>query len=145
MDTGELYKAYLATAEAASERRAKMNAWMLSVNSALIGVHAAISKDNAQSGLLRDPSWLWTIAFAGIVVCIAWLNLIKSYRDLNKAKFAVIAEMEKNFDFKPFTLERELYKAYPRISFSYIELGVPVAMALVYAILVVKGNPLPPP
>ena len=43
----ELYKLYLATAEKVSDRRAQANAWMLSVNSAVVGLY-----ENAVEG---DP------------------------------------------------------------------------------------------
>ncbi len=57
----ELYKLYLATAEKVSDRRAQANAWMLSVNSAIVGLYGYLQAgDEVQSGAAKEI-WLWAI------------------------------------------------------------------------------------
>ena len=40
-----LFELYLATAEKVSDRRAQANAWMLSVNSAIVGLYGYLQAD----------------------------------------------------------------------------------------------------
>jgi hypothetical protein len=133
----DLYKLYLATAEAISERRAKMNSWMMSINSGLVGIYAAIQKLGVPPAASRGPVWVWALGLTGIIVCVAWLSLIGSYRALNKAKFEVIQELEKSMAIRPFTLEREKYKFFGRWSFGDIETCVPLAMSAVYLVVLI--------
>jgi hypothetical protein len=46
----------------------------------------------------------------GIVVAITWFFAIKSYKCLNRAKYAVINEMEKDLPYQNFTDEWQLLK-----------------------------------
>jgi hypothetical protein len=50
----ELYKLYLATAEKVSDRRAQANAWMLSVNSAIVGLYGYLGEGRASAYVRED-------------------------------------------------------------------------------------------
>ena len=78
----EQYKLMVEMADRISARRGLANSFFLSVHSALVATLTLTSK---------EP---WPIAAAGIVVTIAWFRLLRSYRTLNEAKFAVIHNME---------------------------------------------------
>jgi len=80
----ELYKLAVEMADRVSARRATANAFFLTVNTALLAF--------VSSGSLN---LLWLVALAGIALSETWAILLKSYRDLNAAKFSVITEMEK--------------------------------------------------
>ena len=74
--------------------------------------------------------WLWAIPAAGVIVCAAWAALLASYRELNRAKFAVLARGSAR---SAFTREREIYKIDKRTSLSQIERWIPACFILLYA------------
>ena len=83
----KLFELYLATAEKVSDRRAQANAWMLSVNGAVVGLYGYLQADKAAVvGPAQKAVWLWAIPAAGALVCLAWTALLASYRQLNRAK-----------------------------------------------------------
>jgi hypothetical protein len=124
-----LFQLYLATAEKVSDRRAQANSWMLSVNSAIVGLYGCLQA----VGTAQKAIWLWAIPAAGVIVCAAWAALLASYRDLNRAKFTVLAQLEAELPVPPFTREREIYKSDKRTSFSQIERWIPGCFILLYA------------
>jgi hypothetical protein len=64
-----------------SARRALANTFFLSVNTALVG-------------LLGSGAFRWYVAAAGAVLAGTWWALLRSYRELNGAKFEVIVALE---------------------------------------------------
>src|SRR5438477_5956343 len=89
-----MFEVYLATAEKVSDRRAQANTWMLSVNSAIVALYGYLQADKMAVGAAQKAVWLWAIPAAGAIVCLAWTALLTSYRKLNRAKFAVLTEIE---------------------------------------------------
>jgi hypothetical protein len=128
-----LFELYLATAEKVSDRRAQANSWMVSVNSAIVGLYGYLQADKMAVGTAQKAIWLWAIPVAGAIVCLAWAALLASYRKLNRAKFAVLAQLEMHLPVPPFTQEREIYKRDKRISLSQIERWIPACFVLLYA------------
>src|SRR5277367_1529003 len=92
----KVFELYLATAEKVSDRRAAANAWMLSVNSAIVALYGYLAADKLSVPLPQKGVWLWAIPAAGAIVSFAWAILLTSYRQLNRAKFGVLQEMEKD-------------------------------------------------
>jgi hypothetical protein len=78
----DLYKLAVEMADRVSARRTQANAFFLTLQSALVALLGNESFDN------------YAIAAAGIVLGAAWWLLLRSYRELNQAKFEVIVEME---------------------------------------------------
>lgn len=118
----EMYKQYVEMADNISSRRQSTNSFFLSINTAVLAVYG-LSKG------AEFASWAWALSIAGIVLCVAWYRLVRSYRDLNSAKFKVVHEMEKELPFAPFDAEWEavgrgknpkLYR-----SFTAVELTIP--------------------
>src|SRR5215207_3253415 len=95
----ELYKLAVEMADRVSARRATANAFFLTVNTALLAF--------VSSGSLN---MLWLVALAGIALSGTWWILLKSYRDLNAAKFGVILEMEKDLEAKVYGNEWRVLK-----------------------------------
>jgi hypothetical protein len=129
----ELYKLAVEMADRVSARRATTNAFFLVVNTALLAF--------VSSGL---DDMLWLVALAGIALSGTWWVLAKSYRDLNAAKFRVIAGMENNLDARVFGDEwRELYEIRRgRWRDQYAQLGmverlVPLVFAVLYTAVLV--------
>lgn len=77
----ELYKIAVEMADRISARRGLANSFYLTINTTVLG-------------LLGTHVANWYLAIAGIVLCISWWALLKSYRELNRAKFEIILAME---------------------------------------------------
>jgi hypothetical protein len=77
----ELYKLAVEMADRVSARRGVANSFFLTVNTGVVAVLAT-----------RNVRWYLTVA--GIVFSVTWWALLKSYRELNRAKFDVILAME---------------------------------------------------
>lgn len=78
----ELYKLAAEMADRISARRGIANSFFLTVNT---GVMALLGTEDVR----------WYLSAAGIALCVAWWSLLKSYRDLNQAKFEIILAMER--------------------------------------------------
>ena len=130
-----LFELYLATAEKVSDRRAQANSWMLSVNSAMVALYGYLQADKMSVGAAQKVVWLWAIPAAGAIVCLAWITLLTSYRKLNRAKFAVLTQIEADLPIPPFTREREAYRRDRRRSLSYVESLIPGCFALLYVVM----------
>jgi hypothetical protein len=85
----ELYKLAVEMADRISARRGVANSFFLTVNTGLVA-------------LLGGQDLRWYVAAAGILLCFTWWTLLKSYRDLNAAKFAVILTMEEGLPARVF-------------------------------------------
>ncbi|MDP9439307.1 MAG: hypothetical protein M3P49_11260 [Actinomycetota bacterium] len=80
----ELYKLAVEMADRVTARRGTANAFFVKVNTALLAFLG-----------LAELNVEWPVAVGGVVISLTWALLIKSYRDLNRAKFEVINEAEK--------------------------------------------------
>ena len=130
----EQYKLFVETADRVSERRTSANNYLLTVNAFLVtlcGLAASLA-DNKTS--------LFVVVAAGVLVCITWLVLIRSYRNLNTAKFKVIHELEEHlpaalFDREWDHAQRGEGKAYKPLT--HIEPYIPIVFAALYITLAV--------
>lgn len=95
----EQYKVYLASAENISNRRQTANAFFVSLNAALVSLLSYLS--------LGDSNSFWVVAFVGATISYMWYRLVRSYKDLNSAKFKVINEIEKALPIRPYNAEWE--------------------------------------
>jgi nitrate/nitrite transporter NarK len=125
----ELYKLAVEMADRVSARRATANAFFLTINTALL----AFTSSNLDDAL-------WLMALAGIALSATWTVLLKSYRDLNAAKYQVIIEMEHNLDAKVFDDEWKRLKEKRTqgwlgryAEFGAVERFVPLIFAALYA------------
>lgn len=131
----ELYKLAVEMADRVSARRALANAFFLTVNTALLTF--------VSSG---RESLLWLVALGGIAFSGTWWALIKSYRDLNEAKFDVIIKMEDKLEVHVFGDEwRKLKEDRPRgwrsqyAEFNVIERFVPLVFLVLYVVVFVRA------
>lgn len=134
-----LFELYLETAEKVTDRRAQANSWMLSVNSAIVALYGYLQGDNPAFDATGKAAWLWAIPAAGAIVCVAWTVLLQSYRQLNRAKFAVLMEIEADLAAAPFRREREIYRAARRLPLSNIEICIPACFVLLYAVMILAA------
>jgi hypothetical protein len=125
----EQYTLMAEMADRISARRGLANSFFLSVESALVATVTLADKRT------------WPIAVAGIVVALAWLRLLRSYRTLNAAKFDVIHAIETRLPAQPFTDEWDilnqpnqlLWKRYTALS--TIEQVVPLVFVALHTVL----------
>jgi hypothetical protein len=54
---------------------------MLSVNSAIVALYGYIQAEKMAVGAAQKAVWLWAIPAAGMIVCIASIALLTSYRN----------------------------------------------------------------
>lgn len=105
-DKLEIYKMAVEMADRVSVRRMTANGFFLTLNTTLSGILGFM-----YSKLAEDKrAVLIFMSAVGIVVATTWFFTIRSYRRLNKAKYQVINEMEKDLPYQNFTDEWELLK-----------------------------------
>jgi hypothetical protein len=112
---------------------------MLSVNSAIVALYGYLAADKLSVPVPQKGVWLWAIPAAGAIVSVAWTVLLTSYRQLNRAKFGVLQEMEKDLPAQPFARERARYSRDRRRSLSQIETAIPLCFLLLYAAIIVAA------
>lgn len=100
------YKVYVEMADRISARRQIANTYALSINSALIALVGYLASQKGAASL-TDGGLFWTVAIAGMVLNYVWYRMIRSYSDLNTAKFLVIHEIEKRLVISPYDAEWE--------------------------------------
>ena len=102
-------------ADRVSARRTNANNFFLGMHAALatvVGLLASSTKvpSAGATGLAPDRMPILLVAGAGVLLCAAWWLGLRSYRDLNRAKFRVINEMEAQLPAKPFSAEWKFLK-----------------------------------
>jgi hypothetical protein len=140
----DLYKLAVEMADRVSARRATANSFFFTMQT---GLAVAVGAFAVNTGSSQDPSpdrfVLTLAAVAGVVIAGSWWLLLRSYRDLNTAKFQVINGIEaEHLPVKLFAEEWEYLKRDPVRSWRqrYAELGqvervVPLIFALLYTVL----------
>lgn len=137
----ELYKMAVEMADRVSARRGAANAFFITVQSALTTAIALVLP--AAVGKVPILGILVTSG-VGILLAATWLLQLRSYRDLNTAKFQVIQDIEKRLSAQPFADEWQTLKGDRVKSWRgrYAELGfservVPVIFIVLYGVLAV--------
>ncbi len=132
------YKMYVESIEKISDRRQNANNFFISINTALISLIGL----SMQYKILVGFSWIKAlVALVGILICVIFWFLIRSYKQLNTGKFQVLHEIEEMLPLSLYHHEWHLLgegkdnnKYYP---FSHIELLIPWAFGIIYAVLFV--------
>lgn len=95
----EQYKSFVDSASKVSERRNSTNTFFLTLHTFLVSV-LGIGYDNL--GNLKSPFLILPPILAVLVLCYVWWRIIKSYRQLNEAKYKVIGEYERHLPSSPY-------------------------------------------
>lgn len=132
----EQYKLYLGFADKISERRQSANTFFLTANSAIVSaIGFSFSKEFAS---IRHY-WFAIGGTLGILLCVSWAVLIRSYKQLNGAKFLVVHAIEARLPIRPYDAEWEVLgrgkvnKLYR--PFAHIEQMIPVLFVVFYLVL----------
>jgi len=94
----EQYKICLEMADRISARRGQTNTFFLTLNTAVFTLIGAAWKflPDAPPGLLVAPLLVL------VVQCMSWFWLVRSYRQLNTAKYLVVGALEERLPASPF-------------------------------------------
>jgi hypothetical protein len=93
----EQYKLYVEMADRVSARRGLANTFFLTLNTAVFTTIGFFWKD-------RPEASRWLLVFPLIVLlaqCMAWFWIVRSYRQLNSGKWAVVGALEKRLPASP--------------------------------------------
>ncbi len=133
----EQYKLYVENIEKTSDRRQHANNYFITINTALISLIGLSFQVKFFENLAGVKS---VLAFVGIIICVVFWFLLRSYKQLNTGKFAVVHEIEKHLPLALYKYEWEVLgegknkrKYYP---FSHVELWIPVVFGSVCAVLI---------
>jgi hypothetical protein len=94
----EQYKLYVEMADRISARRGLANTFFLTLNTAIFTLFGVFwQRPPHGSHLLLVVPWL-----ALVVQCLAWFWMLRSYRQLNTAKYAVVGALEEKLPSSPY-------------------------------------------
>ena len=132
----EQYKVYVQSADNVSERRVASVRYLLTVNAALIAAYGL------QSSLTEQTIFAVPIALAGIALSLLSYFIIKSFRDLNTAKFKIIHELEERLPAALYAYEWQLLeegrgKAYWPTT--HVEKWMPLVFLTIHALALVAS------
>jgi hypothetical protein len=125
------YKIAVEMADRVSARRGAANSFFLAVNTAL-------------TALLGGTTLKWYVSLAGIALAATWWVLLRSYRDLDRAKLQVIVGMEERLPVHVYGDEAGLLRPAGSRLAGYRELAqleqlVPALFALIYLFVLIKN------
>ena len=133
----EQYRIYLHVFNSTSDRSHKSNEFFLGLNAAIIGILGY-----AEAKSLPHPNIIFTmIPIVGISISYSWYKIIRSYSQLNRAKFKIPHALEERLPAALFKTEWHLLgegkdkSKYYR--FSKIEKNIPITFILLYIIILV--------
>lgn len=136
------YVLYVQMADHVSDRRSLANTFFLTANTIILsalGVITAIFP----AQLIAGGVIAFIASVTPILLCYAWLRIVKSYQQLNSGKFAVIHEVEKKLPLALYKAEwaalgegkhPETYKP-----LTDVEKWVPVTFMALYLIIAVAA------
>lgn len=135
----EQYKLYVEMADRISTRRVQTNMFYISLLSGLLALLSIVLGRNLFSDF--QTITFMAVAILGLALCALWNVNIRSYRQLNSAKFKVIQEMEQHLPFPCYDKEWEILgegkesKAY--LQLTRVEQYVPFVLAVPYLLLLI--------
>jgi hypothetical protein len=94
----EQYKMYVEMADRISLRRGLTNTFFLTLNTAIFTAVAVFWKDRPDA----EARWLVFPLLVVLGQCFAWFYLVRSYRQLNTAKYQVIGVLEERLPASPY-------------------------------------------
>lgn len=89
------YRIYVESADRISSRRGTANTFFSTACTMIIGIITYFS------AIIPGPA-LILFCIAAIAMCIIWKRMIRSYGQLNRAKYLIIGELEKVLPASPF-------------------------------------------
>lgn len=130
----EQYKIYVEMADRVSGRRSVANTFFLTLNTSVFTALGLLWS-------IESPGASWQVVFplpALIGGCAAWFYLVRSYRQLNTAKYEVVGAMEERLPASPYWRAewKALGEGKDRSKYwplTHLEQWIPVLFAILYA------------
>ena len=94
----EQYKLCVEMADRVSARRALANTFFLTLNTSIFTVFGVVWSTKT----VNAPWWLVIPLVALLGQCAAWFYLVRSYRQLNTAKYQVVGALEERLPASPY-------------------------------------------
>jgi hypothetical protein len=131
----EQYKIYVEMADRVSARRGLTNTFFLTVNTAALATVGVFWNRSPDAG-----RWLLLIPLLALLVeCQAWFWLVRSYRQLNTAKYIVVGALEERLPASPYW--RAEWKALGEgldsrqyLPLSHLEQWIPLLFGAIYVV-----------
>jgi hypothetical protein len=129
----EQYKLYVEMADRTSARRSLTNTYFVTLNTLILTTVGVFWKNRPAAGV-----WYLAVPLVAVLVqCAAWFWLLRSYRQLNSAKYIVIGVLEErlpaspywNAEWKALGEGGDSSRYWP---LTHLEQWIPLSFALVY-------------
>lgn len=137
----DLYKFGAELADRVSGRRSTANAFFLTAETVLITAVTFVL-DQQNTGLYVRAA----VIAVGVLLSAAWWLQLRSYRDLNRAKFEVLTDLEAQLPVRLFADEQQRLRSDPVAGWRarYAELGasertIPWVFAALWLVLLAVG------
>lgn len=128
----EQHKMFVELSDRVSQRRSIANSFFITANAALLAGTSWLHNS--------DGYHIYLISVVGIFVSIFWYYCIKSYKQLNTGKFAVIHEIEQRLPLNLFSYEWQLLKEGKSLKkywpLSHVEMTIPRFFIVLYIALI---------
>jgi len=125
----EQYKLFVGTSLDVTSKRLEANKFHLTLNSIVFGFTSYMT-------ILNQYAVIILFSIIGILISVVWIKNIFAYRELNRAKFKVIHELETHLPASLFKCEEEHYlKKYHGLTSS--EKYYPIIFIVLYVILII--------
>lgn len=138
----EQYKMYIEMTDRISNRRQSANSFFLTVNTAVVAIIGYVQLGEVAG---KSQAFYWLVSIAGMLLCYSWYRLIRSYKDLNTGKFAVIHALEKKLPTAPYDAEWESLGGgkNPKLflPFTEVEIIVPWIFLLIHLFVFLQNIP----
>lgn len=135
------YKLYVEMADRVSQRRDHSNRFYSALLTGLLAVILVVAKLTGWETSVHFPAVvLLAVALVGLAICTIWFINVRSYRQLNSAKFKIVHEIEEQLPFPCYRKEWNILrpetgkKRYLQIT--RIEQFVPLVLSIPYLVLV---------
>jgi hypothetical protein len=123
----EHWKTCVEQANSNTEKRNNSNGLFITLNT---GLFAVITFTGDNKSIL--------LSVVGIVVCILWLNMIRSYQQLSRVKYDIVNEIEAKLPLAPFTHEWEKLKLeHDYVGLTKIEKAIPRIFLFLYVVAII--------
>ncbi len=122
------YEIFVESSEKISLKRMSANTWYAGLNTALFAVAGYTS-------ILSNKLAAIIMSVLGILLCLAWMTNISSYKRLNSAKFKVIHELEEHLPARPFTRVDNYLNGHYKLA--KVEKYIPYLFILAYILTIV--------
>lgn len=130
------YQLYIESAEKISDRRQNANNYFITINTVLISFLGVLF----QAKMLESVPWVKSlVSLVGIIICVVFWFLLRSYKQINTGKFKVIHEIEQKLPLGLYDYEWKILKEGKNnkvyFPFSHIEMIIPWVFGIVYVVL----------